>query len=367
MIVKVLQEDFAKTLAITSRFASTKVQLPVLANVLLSASKNKLLVSATNLEISVSLTIGAKTQGEGEITIPARVLTDLISNLRPGQVTLRGDNEQLSVSTEDSQSVISGINSRDFPKVPQKLDGSAMAVSSASFRDALGKVLFAVSVDETRPILTGALVIFDKEKLTFVATDGFRLSQKRINLKSEAEGTVIIPKNALAELTRLTGDKDTLEASINKAESQILFRIGDGVLASRTIEGEFPPFEKIIPKTATTKISLDKEEFLRAVKLASVFARDSANVVKLGIKNEGLELYSESQKSGTQKGKIDAKVEKEGSEDLIIAFNYKFIEDFLNVAEGEEIRMEFTDPNAPGVFVDRKDADFLHIIMPVRI
>ena len=369
MKLQVLQENLTKALTTCSRFASSRVQLPVLANVLLKTQKNKLLVTATNLEISISISVGAKVSKEGEITVPARVITDLVSNLGTGQISLQAEKEHLRIFSDNFESSISGMNSSDFPSVPQSIPAKSFSLPGDDFSSSLEKVLYAVSNDETRPVLTGVLTILEKGEMTLVATDGFRLSRKKLKLKSvKDEGQLIIPKNALSEISRLAGSDEALSFSYKKADNQIIVGVGDSVLASRVIEGEFPDFEKIIPKDTKIKVDLDKEEVLRAVKLASVIARDAANVVKLEISEGEVKLEAESSATGTQKTKIDAKVKGlSGKKNLLIAFNYRFLEEFLGSVEGESVQMEFSESNSPALLLDHKDDTFLHIIMPVRL
>jgi len=372
MIIQVLQENLSNAITTTSRFASVKAQLPVLANILLSAKKNKLIISATNLEMSISLSVGAKVKKDGDITVPARVVNDLVNNLKPGQINISSKKERLSIKTSGFSSDLSGMNSSDFPKIPQSISGKAIDLLRDDFYSSLSQVLFSVSVDETRPVLTGVLVIMNKSGMVLVSTDGFRLSQKKLTLKgiSVKEGKIIIPKNTLVELLRLSNDEKSIKFLIDEKENQVMFGISDAVLSSRIIDGEFPDFERIIPKESQVSMNVDKEELLRAIKLASVFARDAANVVKLSVKKSSLEVSAESSQSGSQVTEVDAKVNtnrslpKDGFE---IAFNYRFLEEFLNAISGDDVRIEFSQENAPGVFLDPKDKDFLHIIMPVRL
>ncbi len=370
MKLQILQDNFSKALNITSRFASTRAQLPVLANVLLSAKRNKLLVSATNLEISISISVGAKIEKEGEITIPARVISELISNLPTGSIRLIAEKERLKISASNFSSNISGMNSSDFPAVPHGLTKGYVKLPSDIFLEALSQVLFAVSIDETRPVLTGVLFIFGKDEFVLVATDGFRLSQKKIKTKiSTKQAKIIIPKNALSELGRLSDSEEDLKFAFKEGENQVIFGISNSILASRVIEGDFPDFERIIPKESIYKINLDREELLRAVRLASVFARDSANVVKVDVRKDLIVISAESSQSGSQEAKVDAKVQGSisGKSGLKIAFNYRFLEEFLQNVKGEEIQLEFSNPNSPGIFTDPKDPSFLHLIMPVRV
>lgn len=369
MKLQVLQENLSKALTTASRFTSARAQLPVLANILLSAKKTKLLVSATNLEISISISVGAQIEKDGEITVPARVITDIISNLPSGSLNLSASKEQVKVSAQNFDSNVAGMNSSDFPAVPQIIGKDSISLDKEDFLTALSQVSFAASIDETRPILTGILFIYKKGELILVATDGFRLSQKKISLKTVQDAqNVILPKTALNELSRLSSEEETINFSLRKNDSQVVFGVGRTVLASRILEGEFPDFKKIIPKDSKIRVNLDKEELLRAVKLSAVFARDSANIVNVEIKKDMVELSAESQAAGSQETKVDAKVKGEiGKKGFEIAFNYRFLEDFLNAAKSDEVQIGLSAPNAPAIFTDPKDPGYLHLIMPVRI
>jgi DNA polymerase-3 subunit beta len=373
MKLQVLQEELSKTLNTASRFTSAKVQLPVLANVLIHTEKNKLVISATNLEMSISLSIGAKVSKEGKITVPSRTITDIVSNLSSGQINLESKKESIKVSSANFKSLISGMNTADFPKVPNSIGEKSIQIQKSKFINVLSSVLFAVSADETRPVLTGVLMIIRKDHLTLVATDGFRLSQKKMKIDSKGlfkDQNIIIPKNILNEILRLSNDEEYLRFSYDKSDNQVIFGSDSIVLSSRVIEGKFPDFERIIPKKTKIKVDLDKKELLQAVKLASVFARDSANVIKVTIGTNQIEVNAESKASGNQKTTVDAKIETDGlskKDEFIVAFNYRFVEDFINTIASEDIRIEMSDPNSPVLFLNPKDVNFLHIIMPVKI
>jgi DNA polymerase-3 subunit beta len=375
MKFQILQENFSKAVSIASRFASQRAQLPVLANILISAQKTKIYVNSTNLEVSVSVQVGAKIEEDGEISVPSRVFSDLISNLPKETVSIETEKEQLKISTPGFSSKVLGMNTSDFPKIPTSINKEkSTRLPLKEFLEALSFVSFATSVDETRPILTGVYFLWGKGSLTIVATDGFRLSQKKIELGSQKTqkdlGAVIVPKLILSELSRLGTEEGEIDFCLLEKEKQVVFGTEEAVLSSRLLEGEYPDFEKIIPKGSTLKVLVDKEEFERAVKLASVFARDAANVVKIKVLKDGIKVSSESGQSGSQETKVDAKVEASsgGSADSFeIAFNYHFLEDFLHSVKGEEVKMEFTTPDKAGVFTDSGDKNYLHLIMPVKV
>ena len=369
MKLQILQENLERAVSTTSRFASTRAQLPILSNILLSTKKSKIYISSTNLEISASVQVGAKVEEEGEISIPAKVISELVANLPKETVSLTSEKEQLKVSVSGFSSTVLGMNSSDFPKIPNTIEKEkSISFSQDEIVGALGQVIFATSTDETRPILTGVLFLFGKNSLSLVATDGFRLSRKTLPLKvgKGVPHSVVIPKGVLSEISRTASEDGEILFGVQDKEKQVIFGIGDTVLTSRLLEGEYPDFEKIIPKSSTTKVLIDKEEFARAVKLASIFARESANIVKIKVLKDSVNISAESSSAGSQETTVDAKVES-GERNFEISFNYRFVEDFLHSATGEEVKMEFTTVSAPGVFTDTSDPSYLHLIMPVKV
>lgn len=366
MKLKVLQENLQTSLTNASRFVSVKAQLPILANILLRATKTKLTVASTNLEIAISSSVGAQIAQEGEIAVPAKAITEIVANLLPGTISLTAEKEQLKIESQGSTLNVLSMNTADFPVIPQKVEAKeAMVLPKEPFLAGLSQVLFASSIDETRPILTGVLMIFKPQELVLVATDGFRLSQKRIGAKGlKKSQRLILPKSVLVEASRLSGEGDEILFGYKESENQAVFGFSDTVLSSRVLEGEFPDFEKIMPKETSLKVELDKEDFLRAVKLASVFARESANIVKLIVGKNSTKVLAESPSSGSQETQIEAKTEGSAME---IAFNYRFLEEFLHAVKGETIKIGLSSPSSPGIFTDPADKDFIHLIMPVRV
>ena len=366
MKLKVLQENLQTSLTNASRFVSSKAQLPVLANILLKATKTKLVVASTNLEIAISSAIGAQVSQEGEIAVPARAITEIVANLLPGTVTLTAEKEQLKIESQNSTLNVLSMNTADFPVIPQKIEAKdSLSLPKEPFLQGLSQVLFASSIDETRPVLTGVLMIFKPQELVLVATDGFRLSQKRIEGKGlKKSQRLILPKSVLVEIARLSAEGEEILFNYKESENQAAFAFSDTVLSSRVLEGEFPDFEKIMPKETSLSVELDKEDFLRAVKLSSVFARESANIVKLVFSKNSAKILAESPSSGSQETEIEARTEGAGLE---IAFNYRFLEEFLHATRGETVKIGLSSAASPGVFTDPSDKSFMHLIMPVRV
>ncbi len=366
----ILQEDLNKAVGVASRFTSPKAQLPVLGNVLISATKTKVKVMSTNLEISVAVTAGAKVEEEGDLSVPSKVLNDLVSNLPKETVEISSKAEQMKVSTSRFASTVLGMTSSDFPKIPTNVDKeSSMTLPALKVSEALSQVSFAASLDETRPVLTGVLITKEKGgKMSLVATDGFRLSKKVIKVDGDGEFELILPKGVLTEIQRDTG-VEKIDFSFNQEDKQAIFSIGDVTLSSRLLEGEYPDYEKIIPKSSSVKISVDREDFQRAVKLASVFARESSNIVKLKVLTDTIKVSAESGSSGNQETVVEAKIEKDSSVEngMEISFNYKFLEDFIHSVKNDNLLLELSGSNSAGVFRDASDGDYLHLIMPVRV
>jgi len=377
MKLQILQENLAKALSTASRFTSNRSQLPILGNILLEASKSKFSVSSTNLEVSVAIHIGAKVDEEGSISIPSKVIAELVGNLPKETLNLNSQKEQLKISSPGFSSSLLGMDSTDFPKIPSViLKDKSLVLPKEIFTGAISQAVFATSLDETRPVLTGVLFVLNKKSITLVATDGFRLSKKELKIENgelpKGSGKIVIPKTILNEVVRITDDSDEIYFRFDEKEKQAVFGSDNIVISSRLIEGEYPDYEKIIPKNSRISVLIDKEEFLRAVKLAAVFARESANIVKIKLLEGGISVRAESGQSGSQETRVDAKIESsfaKASKDseFEISFNFKFLEDFIGSVKGEEIKMEFTTSDKAGVFLDTSTPDYLHLIMPVRV
>lgn len=366
MKFKVLQEDLSIALSSSIRFIATRATLPILGNFALVAKEATLQILATNLEMSIAVNIGGKVDKEGTITIPAKIFYELISNLSKGQTDFELVKEELKIESPQFKGSIPTSPSNDFPKIPDSINkDKSFALNEKDLSDTLGKILFSASLDETRPVLTGVLFIFENNTLILVSSDGFRLSKKTIKLKNKIQSkNLIIPRQSLSELLKHVSESDSAIFEVKESENQLVVNIKDTYLSSRLIDGAFPDFEKIIPTSSSTTVNIDKNDLARAIKLASIFAREGGNVIKMIVKEDKVEITSEGLNSGKQRGELDAKIEGSPVE---ISFNYKFIEDFLSVCKSESIEIKLIDSVSPAIFVDSNDTDFLHLIMPVRI
>lgn len=371
MKIQVLQENLNKSLTIASRSISTKVQLPILANILLKTDQNRLQISATNLETGIVLWLGAKIIGEGEISIPAKTLSEIVSSLSAGTIDLETEGNNLKLSSDRYNAVLNGIPASEFPKFPSVSEESLMAFPSEKLIEGINQVAFAAAADEGRPVLTGVLLKIEEKKLSLIATDGYRLSVKVIETESQIKETksLLLPAKTLMEVGRIIADSKTeggqiIQVGHAKEQNQTIFVFPEIKLFSRVIEGEFPDYEKIIPKTSSLKVILDKEEFNRAVKLVSVFAKDSSNIIRFKINKESMEISANSPQVGENKFSLGAKIE---GEEMEIAFNFRFLQGFLGAVAGNEVSLELNGSLNPAVFRSVGDESFLHVIMPVRL
>jgi DNA polymerase-3 subunit beta len=372
MKLSLLQENLNIALSSVSRFVALKAQLPILSNILFSTDSGRLKLSATNLELGINYWLGAKIADEGSFTIPAKEITEFVSYLPTGKLDLELNPQSLlEVASAKAQSTFTTIPAADFPVLPSLNEKTSLEIDLNVLSDTISQVAFAAAADDSRPVLTAVLCRFSVDSLSLVATDGFRLSLKEIKLvnplvlpKGQENLTFLIPSRSLLEVAKLAKSTKKLKFGLSSDAHQLIFVLEDLELVSRLIEGEYPDYQRIIPESFATKIHLDKNEFAQAVKIASVFARESANVVKLSIKSSSIDVSANATQIGQNKATVDARVE---GEPLEIAFNYKFISDFLASCKGNEVVIQLNEPLTPGLFQDVADPHFTHIIMPVRI
>ena len=371
MKLTVLQENLTKALSIASRSVATRAQLPVLSNVLLSTEKGRLKLSATNLEIGISYWVGAKIEKQGAISVPARVLTEFVSSLPAEKVEIVSKDNNLKLICGSCQANFVGLTASEFPTIPAFKGKTKVAFNSQELATTINQIAFAAAQDESNPVLAGVLLMVKDNSLFLVATDGYRLSLKKIKgIKGitevkELKKGLLIPAKTLIEVGRIIGEEEKgLGLAVTSESNQVIFVTETAEIASRLIEGKFPDFEKILPEKGKTKVIMETEVFQRAVRAAAIFARESANIIRLKISSSGLEVSANTAQVGENKTQIEAKVEGKKNK---IAFNSRYLLDFLNSTKSDLIEFEMTGPLNPGVFSPVGVKDYTHIIMPVRV
>ena len=362
-----LQSNFIKALNQVSRVVGTRTTLPVLSNVLISAEKGKIKLSATDLEVAVTVRTIGKIEEEGQLTVPARLLTDFISNNNDESIELSTPKENvLHLKSERYEANISGISAEEFPTVPELPKDHFCSIKIADFADALKKVLIAPANDNTRPVLAGIYFQFSNKILTLAATDSYRLAEIKIDLEEELEEKkFIVPARTMAEVLRLISGSDLSEnIFISSTENQIVFKIGETAIVSRLIEGAYPNYAQIIPANTKIKIHVDHKELLNAVKMTSFFAKNSANNIRIKTEENSLVISSVASETGDSQSKIQASID--GGE-ISIAFNARYVLDVLQVLGDQKIRFELNDSMSSGVIRGEKDSSFIYIVMPLNI
>jgi DNA polymerase III subunit beta len=373
MNVSILQENLAKGLSVVSRFVTSKTQLPILNNILIKTDQGRLKLSSTNLETGINFWLGAKVEKEGETCLPAKILTEYVSSLPPQKVNFELIDNSLKVDCEDYQASFLTLPTAEFPLIPSLGKKPGVLLKIKDLPLLINQVTLAASQDEGRPALTGVLLRIKKGSLFLVATDGYRLSVKEIkqldNIEKLAkfQEELLVPAKALMEVGKILaeGEKSPeLGLTITPKNNQIIFSTPEVEIISRLIEGKFPDFEKIIPDKGKTQLTIETESLLQAVRTASIFAREAANIIKFKIKNNKLEIKSNNPQLGENKIILEVKSEGDGGE---IAFNARYLMDFLNSIKSDLINLQISDPLSPGVFSPANDNSFLHIVMPIRI
>ncbi|HRT40065.1 MAG TPA: DNA polymerase III subunit beta [Candidatus Woesebacteria bacterium] len=371
MKLSLLQENLNLALNHVSRFVAFKAQLPILGNILLTTDSGRLKLSATNLELGINYWVGAKIDKEGTIAVPAREITEFVSYLDPGKIDLTLNSNLLNLKSNKAESDFTTFSPIDFPVLSSANSKDGFEIDFSDLADPINQITFSAATDDTRPVLTGILVCFTKDNLILVATDGFRLSLKEIKLKSPIKMpsgkdrlTLLVPAKALMEINKLVSPNSLIKISIAKDERQIFFIMDNLELVSSLLEGQYPEYQKIIPESFSTTIEIDKDELTQAIKLASVFAAQSANVVKMNIKHNVVEISANAPQLGKNKITVATKI---NGDPIEIAFNYKFILDFIGAVKGKELVIKLNESLTPGLFADVADPTYTHIIMPVRI
>lgn len=368
MRISLLQENLLRAITTVGRAVSSTPQLPVLGNIFIKAEKQRVTFIGTNLETSIFFQVPAKVEKVGEISVSAKVFGEFISSLAAEKVSLEERGGKLAIAYQHGKATFSTLPTKDFPvreKPALKKEG-ALNFSPGQLLADIRKVVFAAAVDETRPVLAGVLLGEEKGKLRLVATDGYRLS-----LVISGEGgrgklpSLIVPASALRELERGLKGEGPVQVFFDEAGKQVYFVQEGMILGSRLIEGEFPDYARIIPEKTKTRVEVEKETLVQAVRAAATFARESANIVKVAISPKQVSLSASAAQTGEGEFQLpDAKISGQPTE---MAFNYRFLLEALSAFDGERIALEASGSLAPAKFTDPEKPNFLHIIMPVRL
>lgn len=365
MELTVTQENFARALLAVGRVASSKTQLPILSNILLRTDGNRLLVAATNLEIATTQYIGAKIAKPGAITVPARLISEFVSSLPKDSIELKVVGENIHITSGKYHSIINGVIADDFPELPTINEENSVtyAINTEEFKQAVSQTIITASSDSTRPVLTGVYWHAHEGYIYLAATDGYRLSERRL-VETTSEVAAIIPTQTLQEVLRtIVEDVDTIDILFD--ESQVRFRINDAEVISRLVDGNFPDYRQLIPANSDITATMNKTEFTRVTKIAGLFARESGGSVTVTVDEDAktVSLHSIASELGENTSELDADVTGSGQ----VTLNSRYLTEALGVLDADTITFSFSGKLSPIILKSiAKDTNYYHVIMPLK-
>lgn len=385
MKFKISQQDFSKALILAGKSLLVKSNLPILSNLLITASKGSVEILSTNLETATKVVVACKVENEGRVTISGKTLLEFVSQLPGGDVTFELLGDEAIVSSEGFKARMVTIAPEEFPAIPKIEGGIKVKLDAHELAMGINRVSFSAAQDEGRPILTGVLCEFAGESLKMIATDGYRLSFDELHVAepNNLNFKIVIPSRALIEVAKIIGERSdsvggSKDSSSGEIEilvadnfNQINFKVGEIEYTSRLIEGEFPAWQKVIPTAFTSSAKVNREEFAKLVKIASIFARDGGSIIRLKFeidakrKGQGVLIISgNASQVGSSDSQIDIELNGAGGE---IAFNFRYLLEILSVFSADEVSFEMVESLNPGRLTCAEAPKFFHIIMPVRL
>lgn len=364
MKLTVQQDTLHKALSLAGRAVHGRSTLPVLGNIALSAEGGQLRVAATNLEVGINTWIDADIDEVGGITLPAKLLTELVSSLpdAPVEIVLESRTQTARITCRGVKASIKGVAIDEFPIVGRTFDIDAIELPAATLRTMIAKTVFAAATDESRPTLTGVETKLVDGRFTMAATDGYRLSVMSANVDTDATIATVIPAKSLSILERMLDKADTVTVHLD--ENQAQFSTQSAQLVTSLIAAKFPNYNAIIPKRSTVTATVNTAALTNAVRTAGLFARDNSNIVWLCVSADDMTVTATSDESGNSSNTLDAKTT--GLNDILtldIAFNARYLLDLLAQVDEDNVTFQFTQPNRPGMV---QAGDWLAVVMPMH-
>jgi len=374
MDLVVRKKEFFHELQLFQGIVERKNTIPVLANVLLEAEGDKGRMVATDLEVALDVRFSAKVKKGGTLTLPAKKLFEIVRALPDTNITIREEGQGVvKVSADNFESRIKTLPRQDFPTLPKADNKEISKLPGQTFRDLITRTQFAITGEDTRYFLNGALFYFTADALTLVATDGHRLAlitgkQKSGEKTKKGKGEaprVILPRKTLTELAKLLTE-DVKEIGYQQCENHLFFEVGDRVLISRMIDGQFPAYERVIPKGNDKAVEFDNDRLTAAIKRVAVLSNERSKAVKIQISKNKVEITSNSPDVGEASEELDVQY---AGDSVQICLNADYMLDFLGVVETDSVRFEFKDETTQAVMqpVGLEGYNYTYVIMPMRI
>lgn len=370
------QDTFAKYLNAVSRIVNNKPGLPILNNILFTVEKGKLVMGATDLEISINTWMGVETKEEGSVTVPAKQLSEFVNSIPSQRVDVSLEKQVLSVNTLNNSAEFHTIPSDDFPNIVTSPGKDPLfQLKREDILLAVKRVAFSAAGDDVKPVLTGVRMEFNNKELAFVAADGLRLSKQVVKLSSAIKDgmSLLVPVKALLELAYVIAEfggedsSDNIEVFVLEDRNQVLFRFNDIDIVSRLIDGQYPEYKQIIPASSKTTVSFRRQDFADSLKVANIIARSVLGnkiILDISPKNKNVTMSATLSDVGSNKSAFEGDVE---GEEIKMAFSSRFLGDVLTNIGEEELVFECLEAVKPGVFKIKGDDSFIHLIMPMML
>lgn len=363
MKIKIDQRNLSKHINIAQKGISPRTTLQILDGILLEARRDRLKLTATDLEVSIETYVDCHIEEEGSIVINSRLFGDIIRKLPYAEISIEVKDNNINIKCENSEFNIIGGSPKEYPDLPIILEQDSFEIQSDLFKNAIRQTVFATIQDETRPALSGVLFEIEDRKISFVALDGYRLSLRQLPIDSDEHIKIIVPGRILSEINKILDESDD-EFKIAIAPGHVMFNIGDTVVYSRLLEGQFLNYKEIIRNTHKTTIKMDKRELQNSLERAALLAKEEkANLVKFSIKDGQMFINSNS-----EIGNVNEVIQTEiDGEELMIAFNSRYVLEGIKIIESEEIELNFMGSLNPCIIKPVDDENYTYLVLPVRL
>ena len=367
------KEDFSNGIKIVEKITSQKAIQPILSNILIEAvSNDRVKFCATDLNLAINYKTSAQIEGNGAITLSARKLSEIVSKLSSTEVTLKSqeDTDNIKIKSGKTEFDMIGLSANEFPKVLDDTDTpetKTVVLNKNEFSKAIKQVIFAVSQQETQAVLTGVCFNIENNILELAATDGNRLTriQKEIDVTVEENINFIVPAKTLAEVQRISSIVEDENITLKIQKNKILFEFENLAFQSRLIDGIYPKYQQLIPNASEKKIVIDRAELINSIERVSIMVNDRTNVVKFNFSAGQLEIMADTPEAGRSKDYIDIQYD---FDDMLTAFNYKYVLDGLKNMDSKNVEIEISDVLAASIFKPQDDKNnYICLIMPVKV
>jgi DNA polymerase-3 subunit beta len=361
--------DLVRELSLSQGVVEKKTTIPSLSNVLMEAHSDRIELTATDLELGIRSSCPAKVKSQGSVCVPAKKLLDYVRLLDDGDVAIKAlENHWIQITYKRSRTKLVGMSRESFPVLPQLPAKGSADIPAGVFGGMISRTIFAISSEESRYTLNGALLVVKPDALAMVATDGHRLAQfEKMGVGGTAEVRALIPRKAMGEIQKLVAEADPASAvHFAKNESHLFFRIGERLLVSQQLSGQFPNYEAVIPKDNTHEVTVERSEITSAVQRVAQFADDRTRAIRMNLKPGQVTLSASSSELGESEETLEAPYQ---GDEINVGFNAQYLLDFLRATGGGQVTFELKDEQSAGLVrpTEETDEKYRYIVMPMRI